>query len=192
MSTLSTSFRRRLAWWLPPLLLVLLALAALLAYPLRFAGRAEVTQEELAEARQELAALAAQHQRVAARVAEITRTRQAVASFYQDRLSTESARLTRIIAEVKELASRAGLSPSQISYPSEPLEDYGLRRRGFVFQVDGTYADLRKLVNLLELSDSFLTLEKVDLSGADGGRLRIQLRLSTLFAADGSSPLEGA
>jgi hypothetical protein len=125
-------------------------------------------------------------------VAEITGTRQAVASFYQDRLSTESARLTRIIAEVKELASRAGLSPSQITYPSEPLEDYGLRRRGFVFQVDGTYADLRKLVNLLELSDSFLTLEKVDLSGADGGRLRIQLRLSTLFAADGSSPLEGA
>jgi Tfp pilus assembly protein PilO len=183
-------WRRRIALWLPALVFFLAALGALLAYPLRFAGRAEVTQEELTEARQELAELGRQRQDIESRFSDITGTRRAVGHFYEERLSTESARLTRVIAEVKDLASRAGMQPQQISYPTEALEEFGLRRRSFVFQVDGSYADLRKFINLLELSDSFLTLEQVGLSGAAGGQLSIQLRLSTLFAVDGTSPLE--
>ena len=190
MSRRLEPWRRRVALWLPALLVFLVALAALLAYPLRFAGRAEVTQEELTAARQELSQLSQRRQRLESRLSDITTTRQAVDHFYQERLSTESARLTRVIAEVKELASRAGLAPQQFSYPSEALEEFGLRRRSFVFQVDGSYSDLRTFVNLLELSDSFLTLEQVGLSGAAAGELSIQLRLSTLFAVDGTSPLE--
>ena len=143
-------------------------------------------------ARQELTALTARRQRAEAQLADIGDTRRAVDELYSERLSTESARLTRIITEVKDLASRSGLAPRQISYPTQPIEDYGLRQRSFVFQVDGSYADLRKFINLLELSDSFLTLEQVGLSDSSGGQLSIQLRLSTLFATADGSPLEGA
>ncbi len=192
MSLRLDPWRRRVGLWLPALLLFLAALAALLAYPLRFAGRAEVTQEEVADARRELTGLEQRRRDVESRLASITTTRQAVDHFYGERLATESARLTAVIAEVKELAARAGLSPQQINYPSEPFEELGLRRRGFVFQVVGSYADLRTFINLLELSDSFLVLERVGLSGAEAGQLSIQLRLSTLFAVDGSPPLEDA
>lgn len=183
-------WRRRLAYWLPALLFFLATLVALLIYPLRFAGRTEVTQEELADARQELAALEAESSRVKSRAADFDLTGTEVESFYTDRLAAESARLTRIIAEVKELASRSGLEPQQISYPSEVLEDYGLRRRGFVFAVEGSYAELRTFINLLELSGSFLTLEQITLSNDSSTSLQIQLRLSTLFATDDGSPLE--
>jgi hypothetical protein len=75
-----------------------------------------------------------------------------------------------------------------VSYPTEPLEAYGLRRRAFVFSVQGTYPDLRKFINLLELSDTFLTLEQVTLSESSGGALGIQLRVSTLFATGEGVP----
>jgi type IV pilus assembly protein PilO len=183
-------WRRRLAFWLPALAFFLVNLVALAVYPVRFAGRAEVTAAELDEARAELGALADERRDLEAEVATIGRTRVAVASLYADRFSTESRRLTRVIAEVKELASRSGLSPSTVSYPQEPLEDYGLRRRSFVFSVQGSYPDLRKFINLLELSDTFLTLEQVGLSTASGGVLSIQVRISTLFANDERPPLE--
>ena len=183
-------WRRHVALWLPALGLFLIALAALLVYPLRFAGRAEVTQEELAEARRELQSLEAASSRVRSRADDLATTDAEVEAFYRDRLASEEARLTRVIAEVKELASRSGMEPRQISYPSQALEDYGLRKRSFVFAVEGTYAELRTFINLLELSDSFLTLERVSLSNHSGGELSIQLQLSTLFATGEGSPLE--
>ena len=69
--------RRRVALWLPALVFFLAALGALLAYPLRFAGRAEVTQEELTEARQELAELGRQRQDIESRFSDISGTRRA-------------------------------------------------------------------------------------------------------------------
>lgn len=191
MSTGTRIWRRRLRLWLPALLFFLLNVVALVVYQSRFAGRAEVTQEELQEAKRELSSLEHRRQRAETRLDQVSTTRSAVRDFYDRRLAPESERLTRIIAEVKELASRAGLTPRSISYPSESIEDFGLRKRSFVFSVEGRYADLRKFINLLELSDSFLTLEQVSLSGASGGnRLNIRLRLSTLFAENEEPPLE--
>lgn len=187
----SDLWRRRLGLWLPALLFFLATLVALVVYPVRYAGRTEVTQEELNEARQVLARLEARLERVEDQAAWVEQTRSGLQELYGERLAPERARLTRVIAEVKDLASRAGLEPQQISYPSEPLEEFGLRKRSFVFRVDGSYSDLRKFVNLLELSESFLTLEQVTLSGAGArGGLSIQLRISTLFALDEGLPLE--
>lgn len=180
-------WRRRLGLWLPALVFFLVGLAALVVYPLRFAARAEVTAEELEERRAVLAELVDRRQDLEAQQQAIERTRLAVDEMYGERLATESERLTRIIAEVKDLAARSGLTPPAVTYPTEQLEEYGLRRRGFVFSVEGTYPDLRKFVNLLELSDTFLTLEEVGLTEG-GGRLRIQLRVSTLFATRDGVP----
>lgn len=193
MSHAARIWRRRAALWLPALLFFLLNAAALVVYQARFAGRAEVTQDELQTAKRQLGVLEAQHRRVADQLETVRGTRSAIVDFYDQRLATESERLTQIIAEVKELASRAGLTPRNISYPTQPLADYGLHKRSFVFRVEGRYADLRKLINLLELSDSFLTLEEVSLSGSSGGnRLSIGLRLSTLFAEGERPPLEAS
>jgi type IV pilus assembly protein PilO len=185
----STSiWRRRVALWLPALVFFLLNVVVLLVYPVRFAGRMEVTADELDQERAVLAELVERRRDLESQRQGIERTRLAVDEMYSERLAPESERLTRIIAEVKDLAARSGLTPPSVSYPTEPFEDYGLRRRGFVFSVEGSYADLRKFINLLELSQTFLTLEEVTLSESGGGALRIQLRVSTLFSTGDGVP----
>jgi Tfp pilus assembly protein PilO len=175
-------WRRTVGRWLPPLVLLAVAATLLVIYQSRFAGRVEVGAQSLERGRAELARLTAERQELETQLTLVRKNRERLAAFYDRRLSTERLRLTAIIAEVKDLAQRSGLVPQSISYPEEIIEDYGLRKRSFQFSVEGTYADLRKLINLLELSDSFLTLEGVTLSGDRGARLRIDLRLSTLFA----------
>ena len=182
-------WRRRLAWWLPALVFLVANLVALAIYPLRFAGRMEVTVEEVEEAESVLAELVEARRDLEAQQEAIARTRLAIDELYSERLASESERLTSIIAEVKDLAARSGLTPPSVSYPTEPLQDYGLRRRGFVFSVQGSYPDLRKFINLLELSDTFLTLEEVTLSEGGSGNLSIQLRVSTLFATGDGPPV---
>jgi hypothetical protein len=99
------------------------------------------------------------------------------------RFSTRSERLTNISAEVERLARQAGLDPRSLTSPELDVAELGLTKRSFIFSVNGTYVELRRFINLLELSPSFLTLEEVKLSGGgEGGEeLQISLRLSTLF-----------
>ena len=106
---------------------------------------------------------------------------------YDERFSTRSERLTRFTAEVKSLARKAGLNPRSLSYPEQAIESYGLVKRSSIFAVQGTYQELRQFLNLMELSDSFLTLESISLSEANeeqGPELRMSLKISTLFAQE--------
>lgn len=186
-------WHQRPSRWFVPLAGLVLGLALFAFYQVQLAGRAERTARAVAASREELGRLVEDRGRLEERIAAVESAATALDLFYGDRLATESQRLTRMITEVKDLASRSGLVPQAISYPRETLEEFGLARRSFVFGVEGTYADLRKLVNFLELSGSFLTLEGVRLgSGGDraGGRLAIDLALSTLFAVRPGESLE--
>ncbi|HEV7515443.1 MAG TPA: hypothetical protein VGR07_04015, partial [Thermoanaerobaculia bacterium] len=117
-------------------------------------------------------------------IARADANRRQVDSLY-DRFATRRQRLTEVTAEVQSLARRAGLDPRSISYPEQEIEDYGLVKRSFIFSVDGNYLALRKFLNLLELSDSFLTLEDAGLSETSKGEeLRMNLTLSTLFTKE--------
>ncbi|MDX1501020.1 MAG: hypothetical protein R3325_01570 [Thermoanaerobaculia bacterium] len=172
--------------WVALLALLAVNVAALAAYQLIWAGRAQervarfdrssVTHRRLVERREKLEEYVER-----ARTSETQ-----VATFLQDRLGRQRERETQIIAEVKQLARTAGLEPAQITYRAEEIAEQGLVRRSLVFTVSGSYLDLRKLVNLLELSESFIVLEEVSLSEADPGQaaagLRINLQLSALYS----------
>ncbi len=58
-------------------------------------------------------------------------------------------------------------------------------RRSITFSVTGNYEQVRRLVNFFELSDQFITLEQISLSGGASGndQLSIRLLFSTLFVA---------
>ena len=185
-------WRRGVGRWLPALAVLVLAVGLFVLYQGRFAGRAEVSAQALTRGHQDLARLDVEQRRIEGELTLVGDNRRHLDEFYAS-LATERERLTRVIAEIKELARRCGLDPQAISYPEQELADSGLRKRSFVFSVSGTYPNLRKLVNLLELSDSFLTLERVDLTGGGdrGAQLRIDLTLSTLFVTPGARA-EGA
>lgn len=183
---------REKAWvWAPVLIFFLINLVAFAVYRLGYANRVGALEERLAADRSELAKLVERERTVAAGVERARSSRTGIRELYQDRFSTRKRRLTQIIAEVQELAKKAGLDPKDITYPEERLDDFGLVRRAFNFSVGGTYSALRRFFDLLETSGSFVTIEGVDLVAADdaaGPELRMDIKLSTLFALDEANP----
>ncbi len=185
------AWRARTRWWVPALIFLLANVLLLSGYRLVLAGQAQLRASRIERSQSETVRLNADRERLEMELEQARESHDAIDNFYTDRLSSENIRLTRILAEVKELATRAGLQPNSINYGREEIEDHGLLRRSIEFNVEGSYLEFRRFVNLLELSDSFLTLEQVGLRESnDGGDLRIAVTVSTLFtraqAADGA------
>jgi Tfp pilus assembly protein PilO len=178
-------WRQRLWVWLPALVFFLANASAFTVYRLGYAGNVQSLGRDIEGQKDELKKLQAERTELAQRIGRVAENRRQVDGLYQ-RFATRRQRLTDVTAEVQSLARKAGLDPSRsISYPEQEIEDYGLVKRSFVFSVDGNYVDLRKFLNLLELSDSFLTLEDASLSeSSKGPELRINLTLSTLFTRE--------
>ena len=180
-------WRLRLWVWLPALLFFLANAIAFVVY-LGFADRVAALNEDLETKQKQLAPKAGERQKLERLIQRSQRNEQEIRRLYDESFSTRSARLTRVHAEFRQLARTAGLDPRSITYDEEEIEDYGLIKRTFSFSVAGTYLELRKFINLLELSGSFLTLEEVTLAGEEseegGNELRMRLAISTLFARE--------
>ena len=177
-------WRLRIWFWVGVGLCVVNA-ALLSTYRGVYAGRFQALEDEIAEVRNLRTRTTREVARREGQVAQVEATRNRVENLYRDGFATERERITDLIREVKELADRSGLRPGSISYPEEQLERYGLVEKSLVFTVEGDYAQLRRLINQLETTDTFVTLESISLSEATPN-LRIDLRLSTLFS-DGRS-----
>lgn len=185
---MSGIWRRRLAVWVPALVFFAANLALFSTYRLVYAGRVESLRGTLEERQERRAELGERSQELTRLVARARASRVGMDALYRERLSTERGRFTAVTAEIRDLARRAGLEPAAMSYPTEQVEGYGLSKRYFTFNVQGTYVELRRFVNFLELTPSFVTLEEVALSGGEGAQLGIRLRLSTLFADESRVP----
>jgi type IV pilus assembly protein PilO len=178
-------WRQRLWVWVPALVFFLANAGAFAVYKLGYAGRVESLQETLDDQQRQLQQVTAEQRSTQTMLDRVRTNEQQVEQLYAGRLSTRSRRLTGITSEVKELAQKSGLVPRAISYPEEDIQEFGLIKRSFVFSVEGTYVELRKFINLLEVSPSFLSLDEVSLVGnSQGQELRIDLSLSTLFAKE--------
>ena len=172
--------------WIPLLAFTIVNLAALSWYGLVYSGYAKRVDQQLENRRGDLARLETVLESRRRAAERLRRNQAELTDFYETRLAPPSERLNDVIREVWELTSTVGLQPSSINYPEDPIVEYGLVKRTFSFTVRGNYAQLRRLINLLELTDSFLTLEEVQLAGrGSDAQLRIGLRLSTLFVDDG-------
>ncbi len=180
--TLRSFGGRRIGLWALPLAVVLANLGWLLV----FGSGARVRATELARLSDRSQH---EHNAVAARLAQreklwitATENRNKIERLYQDRFSTQAARFTNTVRELKSLARRAGLDPRAIGYPEEKLEDFELTRRSFVFSVGGNYSQLRTFLHLVELSNAFFTVRRIEVSESGNG-LSIRLSLATFFAA---------
>ncbi len=177
-------WRLRIWFWIGVGLCVINA-GLLSTYRGVYAGRFQALEDEIAEVGNLHTRTTQEMARREGQVATVEATRSRVASLYREGFATERERLTDLIREVKDLANRSGLHPGSISYPEEQLEQYGLVEKSLVFTVEGNYTQLRRLINQLETTDTFVVLESISLSEASPS-LRIDLRLSTLFS-DGES-----
>jgi hypothetical protein len=113
---------------------------------------------------------------------------------YNERWSTPMQRLTALIDEVKRLAAASHLQPPAYAFSSgesKPAStapnsrgSIGTTTVGIAFNVQGTYEQVRRLINLLELSDQFVIIDGISL-GSNGSAadktLTLNIRLKTLF-----------
>lgn len=107
-------------------------------------------------------------------------------SLYDQRWATEPERLTALIREVKRLGVVSQLVPPTYNF-SQTIESgkgggVGTSTVMINFSVQGTYQQIRRLINLLELSDQFVIIDAISLgSGGSENNLNLNLRLKTLF-----------
>jgi len=125
--------------------------------------------------------MAAEH-----RVASYHKTENDVRDIYTKQWSTEAERLTAWIAEVKRLAVASQLVPKSIAFiRTESTEKKKGRVSaeivGINFGVQGNYQQVRRLINLLELSRQFVIIDSINLNAADNQSLTLNLQLKTLF-----------
>lgn len=196
MKDQSEIWRLRLWVWVPALLFFLANAVAFSIYRFGYADQVKSLEADLGEAQQQLQPQSLKRRELESRIRRATAADLAVEQLYDQQFSTRSQRLTRVTTEVKTLARKAGLNPRTLSYPEEAIEDYGLVKRSFVFPVEGTYLELRQFLNLLEHSESFLTLESITLSETsrdqEGPELRMSLKISTLFSEETGPEEAGA
>jgi hypothetical protein len=204
-------WRQRLWVWVPALVFFLANATAYTVYRFGFADRVAALQEDLRAERERLEPLQAREKKLRGLLERSRQNEIQIERLYAESFSTREQRLTKSQDEVKSLARKAGLDPKSLSYPTQQIQQYGLIKRSFVFSVEGTYIELRRFINLLELSDSFLTLEQVTLSegsgsqpaqrgrngavvqpASEGSELRINLTLSTIFADPDAAKAPGA
>lgn len=179
-------WRRTLWLWVVPLAFCLVGLVALGVYFQFFSGRVERLQSELQGAQQNLDRYRAERADGEAFLLRVQQQQRQVEELYVRQFRTEEERFTAAIQEVKRLARDAGLEPSNLAYPYSGKSTYDLAGRDINFSVEGTYRQVRTFINFLELSDHFLTLREVTLTGVSGEARReptlgIRLRVTTYF-----------
>jgi Tfp pilus assembly protein PilO len=107
-----------------------------------------------------------------------------VKHIYDDRWSTPQRRLVPLLLELRALAEKSSLIPQSIAYTLQDAEkNQGTTAVKIMFGVEGSYANVRKLVNLIELSPQFVYIDAISISNNEAGALRLNLSLKTLFTA---------
>ncbi len=114
---------------------------------------------------------------------------------YNERWSTALQRLTALIDEVRRLAAASHLEPPSYQFTAGETKNastvsntkgsIGTTTVEIAFTVQGTYEQVRRLINMLELSDQFVIIDGISLAStptASGDKtLTLNIRLKTLF-----------
>ncbi len=119
---------------------------------------------------------------------------------YNERWSTALMRLTALIDEVRRLAAASHLEPPSYQFTTGESKNastststntkgaIGTTTVEIAFTVQGTYEQVRRLINLLELSDQFVIIDGISLAASGGSPgsptekiLNLNIRLKTLF-----------
>ena len=100
-------------------------------------------------------------------------------------LATRNKRLVEVQQELARLCDQFGIDLRMVGSDSELLLDEELDRFVMTVPLEGNYANLRKFLHAIEISDKFLIVERVSLArGKMGGnQLDLNIGLATYFSA---------
>ncbi|MFA6958200.1 MAG: hypothetical protein WC538_20220 [Thermoanaerobaculia bacterium] len=179
-------WKQRRAWILAIGALLVLNTLFFLTYRVRYEERVDDARARLGQAKEQLAVAKARRvdyeQQLAAHKAMV----ETINTVYETWWSTPEKRLTTLITETRKLVEKCGLTVENVSYSRGDVSgDGGTTTMDITFSVQGTYLQLRQLINLLELSDEFIIIDSVAFNGDDpSGTIGLNLRLRTIFKGE--------
>jgi len=187
-------------WREKRILLVVLALLLIantiffFTYRIQYEARLKDLDDRRAQGEAHLAQEHAARLTAERRVLSVKKAQLDVRQIYDQQWSTESKRLTALIAEVERLAAASQLVPPSKNFARGVVQQAQVAstsssRRGRIaaetvginFTVKGNYQQIRRLINLLELSRQFVIIDQISLSTAENQNLTLTLQLKTLF-----------
>ena len=153
-------------------------------YRVRYESRLKALDERLHDSENRLqrartARMAAQQQ-----IAGYRKVQADLTSIYNDRWATEPERLTALVTEIKKVTAASQLVPHALGFTEtkEDQKNTGTATVKIQFSVQGTYQQVRRLINLLELSDQFVIIDSISLGGGNNDQaLTLNIRLKTIF-----------
>jgi hypothetical protein len=161
-------------------------------YRVRYQSRLQDREDELAQKQAELDSAHAARLRAERTYQSYKQIERDVQQVFNEHWSTQAQRFTALVGEVKRLTQASNMTPASYGFSRyEVKESDPARRRqraaigasevGIEFGVEGTYEQVRRLINLLELSRQFVIIDQISLAAREGNTLTLTLRLKTLF-----------
>ncbi|HYH10057.1 MAG TPA: hypothetical protein VEK11_23610 [Thermoanaerobaculia bacterium] len=160
-------------------------------YRVQYQSRLDALDTRLAEVERELEQTRLSRLRAEQAFRSFRKVEADVMEVFNSHWSTQQERFTALIVEVKRLSDASNLVPASYSFArgeTKRVTSSGGRKRelganevSISFGVQGTYAQARRLINLLELSRQFVIIESISLTAGEGNLLTLNLQLKTLF-----------
>jgi hypothetical protein len=181
-------------------------------YRVQYENRLSGLEGDKHAAEQRLESVRLQRMRTDQQYAAFRKAQRDLTVIYNERWATVPERFTALINEVKRLEAASQLIGRSHGFTNTEKDAKAVQGLGtdvvtISFSVQGTYPQVRRLINLLELSDQFVIIDGISLSGNGGsggsiiagpnappaagpppnapssGPLTLSLRLKTIFRA---------
>jgi len=180
-----TAPNRRRTFWVAGILAVA-NLATYLAYTVPRSLRKRNVATRVEQLRVELSQERARVADLRSRAEAIVANRKESRTFLEDRVAGAEASLVPILAEVESLAREQGLAVGTQGFARETVKGLPLDKFEINMPVTGTYEQVARLVQQLERSTFFLTLDEIGArqQGSEGeGTVALNLLFSAYFKA---------
>jgi len=105
--------------------------------------------------------------------------------FTNDFLFPKEKIASELLQELDQISAEAGLTRNRVGYRLDQEPVFGLQRIVITLPIEGSYANIRNFLNMLESHEKFIIIDSMALiSEREGsGTIRLDVSLSTLFPA---------
>ena len=168
--------------WLPALILLALNGAVYVGYRTLLSERFDLAALQRERLEKEHQAASEQRDGLKRSLEGWRAAEASIADFY-GRVGRREERLPELLNEIDDLARKVGAAPKQLRFGQSEIRDADLVEFSIEFPFEGDYGSVRNLLNLLEITPSFLILDSFNLSstGELGEKVRLQFSLRTVF-----------
>jgi Tfp pilus assembly protein PilO len=112
---------------------------------------------------------------------EMPKVGQQAKDFYDQQLPQSTAGYSSLVADLGDIATKAGLRTSSTSFQDHELKERGVTEILIQETVEGDYSSVLKYIQGLERSKNFYLLSDLGLDSSETGTLHLKLLLKTYF-----------